>query len=118
MSSLGLSRGWAHAPDTLDPPPTPEELVWWDEHKVSLLRNEVIKGTLVMQVPFIAGIVLTRGWHGMLSSGGLAALGGWVLITGLAALGQWRLVRKGRFHHELIARRLRAAIAAPDAAAD
>ena len=74
MSSLGLSRGWAHAPDTLDPPPTPEELVWWDEHKVSLLRNEVIKGTLVMQVPFIAGIALTRGWHGMLSLGGLAAL--------------------------------------------
>ncbi len=114
MTWLGLSTGGAHAPDKLDPPPTPAELEWWKHARAPIQREVILKSTLLPQVPLFIGLAYMRGWTFVASWGGLRMIGGFAVICAVSALANWRIIAGARCRHELIGKRLREAITAPE----
>ena len=116
MTWLGLSTGGAYAPNKLDPPATLEELAWWRQARGTFRRDVILRTTLLAQVPLFAGLAYMRGWTFLASWAGVRMLGGFVVITAISGAAQWGVIRNVRFRHELIAKRLRQAITAPEEA--
>ena len=113
MTWFRLSKGGADTPAKLDPPPTAAEIEWWTRAQRTFRRREVVRTTLLVQLPLFAGLAYMRGWAFVASWGGLRMTAGFVVIVAIGGAASWRVQRNARFRQELIAKRLREAILAP-----
>jgi hypothetical protein len=77
-------------------------------------RRRIIALMAFVQLPLAIAGAYVHGLKYVFSSGGLVALGNWAFVSGVAGYMSWKVARGPRFNHEIIARRLRKAIATPD----
>jgi hypothetical protein len=91
----------------LDPPPTPEELAWWEVEKKSVRRKHRVRYMLLMAAPFFVGIMLRDAASESLAHRLLQATvtSLFLAIGGEAAT--WGTVREARLRASVVGHRIR-----------
>jgi hypothetical protein len=98
----------------LEPPPTTAELAWWSDAKKPIRRAEMLRWTLLIQVPTFLGGEIRQRFHDFSSLSGLAFI---VLVGGTSGLVcgwmMWAGSQAMKRRQAIVAKRLREGILAP-----
>lgn len=99
----------------LDPPPTPEELAWWEEAQRPVRRWIMSSTFLMFTVPLMIGHYLEQGGvHPLLSPKNIAFLFAETALSAFMGVYSWKTQRASRLRSALIAKRLREGLTMPD----